>query len=509
MTITARHTDADLALPRNAEIAVAMLRGQGRHGTVSKVAREFDVSRGRVYRAAQVASRALTAAFAPPAESTGLGEVPVGVDEAQVKRFIVAGRVEGVNSIRALMRMAEHAFGFVPSYRYVRETLEEAYVRAAAFNASVPLNGIQEAATDEMFSQGSPVLGGIDLRSQYTFLLRLRGSRDETAWSEELEKVMQRGFKPGVVVKDAGKAMASAISKQLPDCEQRDDCFHAAYRWSRYHDRLERRALGAIGKLYEVREAYRSGRYRGSPERQLALLGDAELKCQEEIARFDHFAAACEKAREAMEFCDLETGRLRGGADIAEGVRAAAAAMRELDDGRIDRDVATYLEGRAEGLGLYAERLRQKLTAAAPQLGGEEVVALCCMFWRRLKRYRQARWSWERREHVQILVALLQALRIRRGDETDAALDAVFAIIDERYRASSLIESLNSLLRPYLFVHKDVSQGFLDLFTAWRNLRTTTWWGKHKGKSPYEVLTGERVEDWLTKLGYPPRTRLQ
>ena len=50
-------------------------------------------------------------------------------------------------------------------------------------------------------------------------------------------------------------------------------------------------------------------------------------------------------------------------------------------------------------------------------------------------------------------------------------------------------------------------RGFLDLFRAWFNLRTRRW-GRHKGTSAHESLTGQRVGDWLTLLGYPPSLAL-
>ena len=51
------------------------------------------------------------------------------------------------------------------------------------------------------------------------------------------------------------------------------------------------------------------------------------------------------------------------------------------------------------------------------------------------------------------------------------------------------------------------TQGFLDLFRAWFNLRTRRW-GRHKRTSAHECLTGQRVGDWLTRLGYPPSPAL-
>jgi hypothetical protein len=78
--------------------------------------------------------------------------------------------------------------------------------------------------------------------------------------------------------------------------------------------------------------------------------------------------------------------------------------------------------------------------------------------------------------------------------------------LEQRYRASSAIENLNSVLRPYLVVQKNVQQGFLNLFRFFWNMRKREW-GKGRGTSPYEELTGNRVDDWLTLLGYLPSER--
>ena len=47
------------------------------------------------------------------------------------------------------------------------------------------------------------------------------------------------------------------------------------------------------------------------------------------------------------------------------------------------------------------------------------------------------------------------------------------------------IEGFNAALRPYLYVHKGVTQGFLVLFPAWFNSRTRA--GTHKGPAPTRV----------------------
>jgi hypothetical protein len=52
-------------------------------------------------------------------------------------------------------------------------------------------------------------------------------------------------------------------------------------------------------------------------------------------------------------------------------------------------------------------------------------------------------------------------------------------------------------------VQKSTSQSFLDLFRFYWNSKIREW-GPHKGTSAHELLTGERMDDWLTLLGFPP-----
>ena len=82
-------------------------------------------------------------------------------------------------------------------------------------------------------------------------------------------------------------------------------------------------------------------------------------------------------------------------------------------------------------------------------------------------------------------------------------LAAVKELPDKHHRASSAIEGFNAALRPFLYVHKGVTPGFLELFRAHHNLRTRRW-GRHKGTSAHQCLTGQPVGDWLSALGYPP-----
>ena len=85
----------------------------------------------------------------------------------------------------------------------------------------------------------------------------------------------------------------------------------------------------------------------------------------------------------------------------------------------------------------------------------------------------------------------------------DEIIGKIERLLQARHMASSAIEGFNAILRSYLYARKGVNQGFLELFKAWHNLRERRS-GRHKGCSAYESLTGNRVNDWLSLLGFPP-----
>ena len=142
--------------------------------------------------------------------------------------------------------------GVKVSYGTIQQMLVEAEGRAARFNAQVSLGGVEAGALDEMFSQGEPVLAGVDLDSGYLFGLSLSATRDGEAWAELLREGQAQGLGLSVVVKDAARGIAAGVSEVFPRAEQRDDCFHVLYEMHKVRRRLERRAYAAIEREGEA-----------------------------------------------------------------------------------------------------------------------------------------------------------------------------------------------------------------------------------------------------------------
>ena len=168
--------------------------------------------------------------------------------------------------------------------------------------------------------------------------------------------------------------------------------------------------------------------------------------------------------------------------------------------------LAKYLRNRAPGLALAQKSVLPRLEALAEPWSAQ-AVSLGCICWYLVRELHKRPAHARRRALSRHLLGAYGALQDRLGPESASLLDAIEEVLHQRHRASSAIEGFNAALRPYLYVHKGATQGFLDLFRAWFNLRTRRW-GRHKGTSAHECLTGQRVHDWLTLLGCPPSPTL-
>ncbi len=498
-----------LTTSQKVECAARALSGQPQeaHGTVSELSRQFNISRPTVYEARGVAEEVLSEHFekgeGPPQS------VRVDVDEAQLLRAIVALRVMAPNAIRPIEELLPIVYpGVRLSYGKVQSILAQAEARARRFNETVDLSAITVGALDEMFSQGDPVLGGVDLDSGFVFGLELCTSRAGEDWAQVLKRGQGQGLDLSVVVKDSAKGIEAGVREVFPKAEQRDDCFHVLYELNKMRRRLEQRAYGAISDEEEARGALRKIRAREKDKRRehKRRLARARQHCEQAIERFDAFERAFEQVREAMEYVDLDSGQLRTGEEAQRLMEQAAENIARIGD-RDSAKLARYVRNRAPGVSLASAALHTKLqdlSGAYP----EHAVALACLVWRLASALQKSPSRWSKPEQRRLMLGALAWLTSALGSApTDKLLKTVKEHLERRYRASSAIEGFNATLRPYLYVHKGVTQNFLELFRAWYNLRTRRW-GRHKGTSAYESITGTPVEDWLTLLGYPPSPTL-
>jgi len=352
-----------LTTSQKIEFAANALARQEEHGAKSALSREFGVSRTTVYAASELAEGVLAQHF----EHCTSDDAPVMVQvgEQQIRRAVVALRTMAPNAIRPIEDMLPLLYpGVKISYGKIQSITAQAEANAALFNAGEDLSKIRASALDEMFSQGDPVLAGVDLDSGYLFSLALRQSRSGADWAEVLGEGKAQGLALETVVKDAALGIDAGVREVFPDAERRDDCFHALYEMNKVRRRLEQRAYGAITAEEEALKALQRIRAHDKQRRRerKKKLAQAGRDCQAAIDRYAVFEAAMNSVREAMEYIDLDTGELRTGEQARHLLETAADTMQGIDNTH-SQEVGGYLRNRAPGLCLASADLHTRLSA--------------------------------------------------------------------------------------------------------------------------------------------------
>ena len=204
-----------LTTSQKIECAAAAVARQHEHGAKTALSERYEISRPTVYAVGATAQSVLRTHFeAPLLGGAGVG---VRVDDAQLRRAVVALRVLAPNAIRPIEDLLGVLYpGVKVSYGTIQAMLVEAEGRAARFNASVGLSGVEAGALDELFSQGEAVLAGVDLDSGYVFGLSLSATRDAGAWAGMLREGEAQGLSLSVVVKDAARGIAAGSLRSFP-----------------------------------------------------------------------------------------------------------------------------------------------------------------------------------------------------------------------------------------------------------------------------------------------------
>jgi CHAD domain-containing protein len=169
-------------------------------------------------------------------------------------------------------------------------------------------------------------------------------------------------------------------------------------------------------------------------------------------------------------------------------------ARLEPEDVRRIHPVRVALRNQRDDLLAFAGVLDKKLTGIARTLEiSQSHVREACIL-HRLASTSTAYWQeWSR-------------LRAKIGDKFRALLKAVSRIMARTPRSSSLVENLNSRLRNYFTLRRHLGSPYLNLLRFFLNHRRymRSQLAERVGKSPRELMSGERHPHWLTLLDLGP-----
>jgi hypothetical protein len=457
---------------------------------ISHLAAAHDVSRKFVYQQVEKAQQALDQAFDPaPDDHRVLFQLPV--TKAWLRQLTLGLTLICHSPLRGVHELLRDVFDHDLSLGTIHDIVHRAVPHARRHNDGQNLSRVRIGAHDEIFQAGQPVLVGCDAESTYCYLLSQEEHRDTETWAVRLWELADRGFSPEATVADGGNALRAGQALALPGVPCRGDVFHPFYE-----------EVGPLVRSLES-QAYKAIETRRKLEKQLATPG--KRRAQRKLALAQQLRHARPAEAQAIALADDVALLARW---LREDVLALSGlsydARRELYDFvvselRVRQDgcphrlgaACTTLENQRDALLAFAAALDRDLAAVAAEYQVPVDLAREALQVQVLSVHDVRRGPRE--------AALRQALRGRCHAVGEAVAIVAAAVV----RASSVVENVNSRLRNYFFLRRQLGPDYLVLLQFFLNhrrfLRSER--PERVGKSPSELLTGEVHGHWLELLG--------
>lgn len=464
------------------------------HQTITDLADDAGVSRKFVYQQRDRAQGALDDAFTPSMpDDEVLFHLPI--TKNWLKQAALGLTLICHSSYRGVHEFCRDLLGVNMAVGTVHNIVHDAIDQARPYNQHQNLANVKVAGLDEIFQKRQPVLVGADIRSTYCFLLSAEEQRDGDTWALRLMECQDRGFAPQATIADFGTGIRAGQARAMPNVPCRGDIFHALHEITPVVAFLENRAYDAIA----AHDKLQHQKTKLQRQARRAQLGQVQ-----ELAR--KVSAAAREQAKAIPLADevaLLARWLRTEVFAVSGLPYADRCM--LFDFLVGewkarvpqcphrlQPVCTLLQNHRDQLLAFALQLDEDLAQLAAEFEVPVAIVREMLDVQKLDQRPAQRWPRE------------GALRDQLRSRFDSLDQRVRALSEQVVRASSIIENLNSRLRNYFFLRREIGSGYLELLQFFLNhrrfLRSER--PERADKSPAELLTGQAHPHWLEMLGH-------
>lgn len=462
---------------------------QGIYGKMTQIAQEYHISRTLLYQLLWTANLQLTTLFSAHKPH---GQAP----QPLLEPLILLLRLEGKCSIPSLTSILQY-FQYQPnSVGYLSERFHT-YGAALPSTLAMAEHKVVFYLSDEIFARHQPILVTIEAQSTAILKIQLASDRSAETWKAHFDDLGAHRFHSIGMASDRGRGLVAGYQAACQDARWVCDRFHEFQDLFDRRHQLERKAYAAIAKEDEAAHTFHHAKSEANLHKRLQHYEHAHHACEHAMARYDQLDLLLHLLRDALHLCS-PFGRLR----TVEGVRSELTSLlsliEEVDDAVLPKLLQPIRSHLDDILAPFeqAESIQAELLDLLPQ----QILDALVLAWHhehlsyqsqaKYKRYHQ----YEKQQWLDFAEGLL--------DHQFAPLQAlVFEKLDAIIQASSLVELVNSFIRPYLNSSKgQITQETLNLIMFYHNHRRYKS-GKRQGKAPIELLTGEALEaDWVALL---------
>lgn len=459
-----------------------------RTGPVTRLAARHQVSRKFLYAQACKASAALEEAFDPKEEEQAvLFHLPITKD--WIRQFVLGLALEGHSSFRGIRQLLQDLLDYPLSVGTIHNILQAAAVRARVLNQAQDLSGVCVGVHDEIYQARRPVLVGLDAQSTYCYLLAEEDHCDETTWGVHLLDLTDQGLRPDYTVADGGSALRAGQAAAWPGVPCHGDVFHAERDLGNLAFYLENRAHGCTSARETLERQMQRRKRRGRGHELSKRLAVARQAERQAVALAADIRLLADWMKQ--DILSLAGPSWRARKELFDFVVEELARREGLCPHRIG-PVRRALQRQRDDLLAFAGVLEEEFAALAGQFRVPDILVQQLCQLEALDSHGPAYWQRE------------GPLRAKLGAKFHPLQQAVRAAMEDVTRASSLVENLNSRLRSYFFLRRDLGSGYLDLLRFFLNHRRFQRSRRRQrvGRSPAEMLNEQTLPHWLELLGF-------
>jgi hypothetical protein len=516
-----------LSLPPELRIANAAAVLDGPHGEVSQRAHQLGLSRQALYRDTDAVLQTLHGHDSQRqlqqlrdqaddlrrrvAQLQDLVADAFLLDEDRLAAFASAAQAEGVSlpvCRRLLVVLMDKPVAAAtapqrqpPSVAQLGRRTQEAGRRAAALLAVLDEFSrprVEQAAADEIFFGQKPCLMVVEQHSLCWVSGRLAASRSGAEWAQEFRQLPQLRQ----TAQDGGSGLAKGLEivnrdrqaqGQAPVAAQ-DDHFHVLREGTRVLRRMQGQVSRLMDKAEKLDRKMRSKAWHTGDGRGKGRAAQAWRRAERALDAWSQAEGAWSEVAEALRLFTAQ-GSLNTAARARALLTAALPRLSDAAWSKVRRllqrpQLLTFLDQAAQGIA----SLPQPAAVVAAAVRGEGLR-------RRPEGLRGEGVSSGALRGVLLAAGLVLSLSGAAGAEAVAGVRGVFRGV---WRASSLVECINSVARMQQSRHRKMTQGLLDLKRLYWNCREFRT-GHRRKKSPYE-LQGLQLptRDWWELLRWTP-----
>jgi hypothetical protein len=449
----------------------------------------------------------------------------ITVTDNRLKRTILTFLLPGGVTLRPMQDCLDVALDVTRSVGFTSQFINEAGRRAGEILDQIDYSPLGDIilARDETYFNDLAFLIGVEPRTYVLLAGQVEEGCDGETWGLSLAFDQARDglcivglAEDGALFYPRSQREAAGLLEAEFSVPVQKDVWHVEDKAAQMVTDMERIALRKLEKAYEM-------------EQKLADLVwdedafDAWAEVEEEAERLVKmsgqvrfwYGCLCD----ALEIVDWRSGEIRDQEINAWLLDETIQGLRQLNHPRVKKlvthlcnqrdELLTFLDWLEVQMMPWRRKLARLLPDAQEQLFFERTVARAWRLNRALVNgHRQFR---DEAEFALALVAELTA-----GDEKRQALaDELLNILENVVRTSCAAETVNSVLKPYLWVKRsfqsrETAQNWFNLFRLWFCMHPFKRSHKRQGQSPFQLAgikvytpDGRETDDWLEALGYP------